>query len=86
MLKTIRKQLLKVDRIKQVVTKSLARKKWAKTMLDGGHIRMPKKSDCVLTIQYENGLLVDYMDGRMVGHRGVVPFVMRPMGLWRWKL
>jgi len=86
MLKNLRRQLLKVDRIKHVVTKSLARKKWAKTMLDGGHVRMPEKSNDVLTIEYEGGLLVDYMDGRMVGHCGVVPFVMRPMGLWRWKL
>ena len=85
LLKPLRKELLKVDRIKHAVADSLKRKEWAGALLNGGHVRMPEKSDDVLTVEYE-GFVVDYQDGRMVGHRGVVPFVMRPLGLWRWKL
>jgi len=84
-LKPLRKQLLKSKRIKQAVTDSLKRKNLAGALLNSECVRMPEKSDCVLTIEYE-GFVVDYHDGRMVGQRGVVPFVMRPLGLWRWKL
>jgi len=30
-----------------------------------------------------DGVIVDYMDGRYVGQRGVEPRVVRPFGMWR---
>ena len=85
LLNPLRKELLKVDRIKQAVADSLKREKLAGALLSSECVRMPEKTEDVLTVEYE-GFVVDYMDGRMVGQRGVVPFVMRPLGLWRWKL
>jgi len=32
----------------------------------------------------DDGVIVDYMDGRMIGQRGVEPRIVRPFGMWRW--
>lgn len=42
----------------------------------------PKKSDHkTLAIISDDGLVVDYMDGRIVGQRGVTPMFIRPFGV-----
>lgn len=90
--KTIREQLLKVEWIRrEVEAYQLEQKKqrhyhcWemimrGQTMRDSKTEKSNHKTQATVT---DEGILVDYMDGRMIGQRGVTPNVIRPFGLRR---
>lgn len=87
LLKPIRKQLLRFNYVRRVVSNSIKRvkkerysKNWAQRMHSGKTVHVVDSDSPVSTLH------VDYLDGRMVGHRGVTPNFIRPFGIGRWKL
>jgi len=93
--KLIRRNLLKINWLRREVEayklrekKRLHRENWARLMHSGCKVRnlKPEKKDITdtLSIVTDDGMIVDYIDGRMVGQRAVTPRMIRPWGLWRW--
>lgn len=77
MLKAIRKQLLKFDCVKRKVEayKSEQKKqqryeRFTQFMRSGGEFERSRETLAIVT---DEGLTVEYMDGRMVGQRCVTP-------------
>jgi hypothetical protein len=94
MLKKLRRQLLKINWLRREVEayklrekKRLHRENWARLMHSGCKVRnlKPEKKDITdtLSIVTDDGMIVDYIDGRMVGQRPVTPRVVRPFGMGR---
>lgn len=81
--KFIRSQLLKINWFKRSVEvyklnqeKQRNDKRFAQLMHSGNMIHLDDPDD---------DLLVDYMDGRMIGQKQVTPNFIRPFGMGRWK-
>jgi len=76
-----RHQLLKINWIHRRVIeykKRRHREAW-RLIMPGDAVRIyaPDKPE-------DEPMVVDYLDGRMIGQRAVTPRVMRPFGMWRW--
>ncbi|TGE36859.1 hypothetical protein E4K67_17315 [Desulfosporosinus fructosivorans] len=97
LIKEIRKQLLKSKYVKRVVACSLKRleeerqaKHSAILMTAGRTLRKkvkpmnlePHRTSATVT---DDGVIVEYMDGRMIGQMPVTPFIVRPLGMGREK-
>lgn len=77
MLKLIRRQLLKIERFRALVLEFKIRqqkrqhhKHWAQILSSSGSLRTDHKT---LAEVSDDGIRVDYMDGRRMGQRHVVP-------------
>ena len=92
--KAIRKQFLKVDWVKAEVEayQELQRRKryheeWAQRMHSGQTVRDLKPAESephkTLAMVTDDEVIVEYMDGRMIGQRPVTPTIIRPFGLGR---
>jgi len=73
----VRRQLLKINWVKleveayrMVQGEKQRHEHWTKTMQDNEVEKSDHKTFAIVT---DSGINVDYMDGRMVGQRGVVP-------------
>lgn len=97
LLKPLCKQLLKINRVKSFVKESLKRLEDERKLEHKLHLMSssytirkdvkPLNFDISDTTPTEkNEVIVDYSDTRMIGQRGVTPFVMRPFGMWRWMI
>lgn len=85
-LRAIRRQLLKIDWIKlEVEAYRLVQEKkrhhedWAKLMHSGQTLRDHKTSATIT----DDEVIVEYIDGRMIGQRHVTPNIIRPFGMKR---
>jgi len=94
LLKAIRKRLLKFECVRRTAASSLERlkderqaKHKATLMLSGNQVRnvIPEKKEPYDThlVKDEDGLILEYFDGRMIGHREVTPIIIRPFGMWK---
>ncbi|MBC2721815.1 hypothetical protein [Desulfosporosinus sp.] len=90
--KAIRKQFLKVDWIKAEVEayQNLQREKryhqeWAQRLHSGNTVREldPQESHKTRATVTDDEVIVEYMDGRMIGQRPVTPTIIRPFGMGR---
>jgi len=51
----------------------------------GQAVRTRARDHRTLATVTDDEVIVDYMDGRYIGQRGVEPRIVRPFGMWRWK-
>ena len=84
MLKKLAKFIRKYQLLRQ---KKRHHEHWARLMKAGGAIRdagEEKADHRTQATVNDDGIRVDYMDGRMIGQRHVGPVYVRPFGMWRW--
>lgn len=94
LLNVVRRKLLKVEWIKREVEayrieqqKKRHKERWAQLMSSGRKVRnlKPEKKDIddTLEIVMDDGMIVGYLDGRIVSQRYLDANLIRPFGIWR---